>query len=165
MLTRDPKAFWIKAPHLAGHPAVEMLEGDLVDCDFGAASWEMVIHAAVEYREPLELVERNLKATQHLLDLAARWGASRVLFTSSGAIYGPQPPDFHHLDEDYSGAPPLAGASAYGEAKRVSELLGLLQGDRHGFAFLIARCFTLLGPWLSLDRSAAGNFIDRKSVV
>ena len=160
VLTRHPEAFRIKAPALAGHPSVEVLQGDLADCDFGATTWDMVIHAAVEYGEPLELLEHNLQATRHVLDLVRRWGASRVLFTSSGAVYGPQSPSLGHIDEDYGGAPPLVGSSAYGEAKRAAELLGLLHGDRHGHAFLIARGFAFLGPWLPLDGSGAvGNFI------
>ncbi len=160
VLTRNPVAFRSKAPHLAGHPGVEILEGDLTDWDFGDSCWDLVIHSAVEHGEPLDLLDRNLQATRRTLELARRWGARRVLFTSSGAVYGPQPPGLSHLTEDFGGAPPLAATSAYGEAKRASELLGLLHGERHGYDFLIARGFAFLGPWLPLDGfSAVGNFI------
>jgi nucleoside-diphosphate-sugar epimerase len=160
VLTRNPGAFRIKAPHLAEHAGVEIIEGDLTNCKFKDPSWDFVIHAAVEPGEPLDLLERNLWATQRVLELARRGGARRVLFTSSGAVYGPQPAEISHLDEDYGGAPPLADSSAYGEAKRASELLGMLHGERHGFDFLIARGFAFLGSWLPLEGfSAAGNFI------
>ncbi len=112
VLTRHPEAFRIKAPALAGHPGVEVLQGDLADCGFGTSSWDLVIHAAVEYGEPLELLERNLQATRRVLELARRWGAHRVLFTSSGAVYGPQPPGLSHIAEEYGGGPPLAAPSA-----------------------------------------------------
>jgi dTDP-glucose 4,6-dehydratase len=119
-----------------------------------------MIHSALEHCEPLDLMERNLRAMGNLLELAHRCGVGRVLFTSSGAVYGPQPPDLERLDEDYHGAPPLGPDGAYGEVKRASELLGLLSGERHGFDFLIARCFSFLGSWLPLAGSrAAGNFI------
>jgi dTDP-glucose 4,6-dehydratase len=160
VLTRNPEAFRIKAPHLAGHPGIEILEGDLLDCDFSASSWDLVIHAAREYGEPLAFLERSLRVTRRVLELARQWGSRRVLFTSSGAVYGQQPPGISHLVEDFTGAPPLAGASVYGEAKRVSELLGLLQGERYGFDFLIARGFAFMGPWLPLQGFAAGNFIE-----
>jgi dTDP-glucose 4,6-dehydratase len=160
VLTRGPAAFRLKAPHLAEHPGVETLEGDLTNCDFGDSSWDLLIHTAVEYGEPLDLLERNLQATRRMLELARGWGARRVLFTSSGAVYGPQPPNLSHLVEEFGGAPPRAAASAYGEAKRASELLGLLHGERHGYEFLIARGFAFLGPWLPLEGfSAVGNFI------
>ena len=162
VLTRNSAAFRSKAPHLAMHPGVEVLEGDLMDCDFGNLTWDFVIHAAREYGEPLTFLERSLQATRRMLDLACHWGASRVLFTSSGAVYGPQPPQLSHLPEDYAGAPPrdpLDPSSVYGEAKRTSELLGLRHGECHGYSFLIARCFAFLGPWLPLDGFVAGNFI------
>jgi dTDP-glucose 4,6-dehydratase len=159
VLTRNPQAFQHKAPHLATHPGVEILAGDLMDCDFGNSTWDFVIHAAREYGEPLEFLERSLQATRRVLDLARHWGASRVLFTSSGAVYGTQPPELSHLPEDFTGAPPLVPSSVYGEAKRISELLGLLHGERHGYNFLIARCFAFLGPWLPLDGFVAGNLI------
>ena len=39
-------------------------------------------------------------------------------------------------------------------------MVGLVRGERHGFDFLIARCFSFLGPWLPLEGNfAAGNFI------
>jgi dTDP-glucose 4,6-dehydratase len=162
VLTRDPVAFRGKAPHLAMHPGVEVLEGDLMDCEFGDEKWDFVIHAAREYGEPLAFLERSLRATRRVLDLARHWGARRVLFTSSGAVYGPQPPELSHLPEDYAGAPafdPCHPSSVYGEAKRTSEQLGLAQGERHGYSFLVARCFAFLGPWLPLDGFVAGNFI------
>lgn len=160
VLTRNVNAFRTKAPQLANHPGVELLEGDVTDCAFGDSTWDTVIHAAVEYGEPLYLLEQNLRATNNILELARRWGTARVLFTSSGAVYGTQPSTMEHIHEDFTGAPPLAATSAYGEAKRASELLGTLHGERHGYSFLIARCFAFLGPWLRLDSTGAvGNFI------
>lgn len=160
VLTRSPGDFLEKAPHLAGHPGVEILEGDLLTFDFDKSRWDFVIHAAREYGTPLDLLEGSLRLTQRVLDLAEKWGARRVLFTSSGAVYGAQPPSLSHLAEDFPGGGILADAKAYGEAKRVSEMLGQLRGDQAGFSFLIARGFAFLGPWLPLDGfSAIGNFI------
>ena len=160
VLTRDAASFVFKAPQLATHPAVQLIQGDLLSCDFGASSWDMLIHAAVEYGSPLDILECNVLGTRRLLDLAQQWGVSRVLFTSSGAVYGTQPPTVDKVEEDFAGAPALNDQSAYGEAKRMSELHGMLHGERHGYAFLIARCFAFLGPWLRLDSTgAAGNFI------
>lgn len=160
VLTRSPAGFRLKAPHLAGHPGVEVVEGDLKDCDIGNSSWDFVIHAAVAYGEPLDILEGNQLAMHRVLELARSCNARRVLFTSSGAIYGAQPPSLSQMPEDYAGAPPLANKSAYGEAKRASELLGLLHGERYGYDFLIARCFAFMGPWLPLGGTgAAGNFI------
>jgi dTDP-glucose 4,6-dehydratase len=50
--------------------------------------------------------------------------------------------------------------SAYGEGKRVGELLCAIARQEHGLEATIARCFAFIGPHLPLNtHSAAGNFI------
>ncbi len=85
----------------------------------------------------------------------------RLLFTSSGAVYGAQPPQLLHIPEDYSGAPLATNpASAYGQAKRVSEFLCTMYARQYGFDALIARLFAFSGPYLPLDLNfAVGNFV------
>jgi dTDP-glucose 4,6-dehydratase len=157
-LTRDPEAFRHRAPHLTNHPALTLHRGDQVDFDFPSGRFEAVLHTAVEYGPPLQMFERNLLGTRRALAFARKAEARRFLFTSSGAVYGPQPRDLERLDEDYPGSPALADpASAYGLAKRASEHLGHLQ---EGIEFKIARGFAFVGPYLPLDRTGAmGNFI------
>jgi dTDP-glucose 4,6-dehydratase len=157
-LTRDPEAFRHHARRLADHPALTLHRGDQVDFDFPPGRFEAVLHTAVEYATPLQTFERNLLGTRRALAFARKAGARRFLFTSSGAVYGPQPRDLDRLKEDYPGSPDLADpASAYGLAKRASEHLGHLQ---EGIEFKIARGFAFVGPYLPLDRTGAmGNFI------
>jgi len=72
------------------------------------------------------------------------------------------PPEVRAIPEDWSGAPdPLEPSSAYGEGKRVSELLGAMAtASRPGLEVAVARCFAFVGPHLPLDKHfAIGNFI------
>src|SRR5262249_22931244 len=46
VLTRDPERFHGKSPHLAAHPAVRVIAGDVGDFEFPESSFPFVIHAA-----------------------------------------------------------------------------------------------------------------------
>jgi dTDP-glucose 4,6-dehydratase len=98
---------------------------------------------------------------RRVLDCARAAGAEKVLFLSSGAVYGRQPPELSHVPEDFAGAPdPTLPWSAYGEGKRVAELFCALEAGRGGPAVKLARGFTFVGPYLPLGAQfAAGNFL------
>jgi len=126
-----------------------------------------VIHAATERYfdptddEPVSLFDRNVEGARRMLEFARTHGTRRFLFTSSGAVYGKQPPEMTHIHEDYAGAPPVTdAASVYGQSKRVSEFLCAMYARRFGYAAVIARLFAFVGPHLPLDANfAVGNFI------
>ena len=85
----------------------------------------------------------------------------RVLNLSSGAVYGPQPPDLPRLPETYTGGPtPDLHTSPYAEGKRSTESL-LENAGREGLITPIqARLFAFLGPMLPTNEGfAIGNFI------
>ena len=107
------------------------------------------------------MMETILDGTRRTLDFSAACGCRKLLFVSSGAVYGRQPADVALLDEEFPGGPdPTSPGSAYGEAKRAAELLCVLRGQRAGVEPKIARAFAFVGPYLPLDRHfAIGNFI------
>jgi dTDP-glucose 4,6-dehydratase len=167
LLTRDPVRFRRRAPHLADDPAVTLLAGDAAEFVIPSGTFEFAIHAATEAQaepsvdHPVGMLDRDVAATRRVLELARRRGVRRMLFTSSGAIYGKQPPELLHLTEDYQGAPATSDTgSAYGTGKRISEYLCACYSQVYGFHATIARLFAFLGPHLPLDTNyAAGNFL------
>lgn len=165
VLTRRPAAFVAKAPHLAQHPAVRLIMGNVNALGGFNEPVDIVLHAATDVAnagsDPCQVFDDIVDGTKETLALAIRCKAQRYLLTSSGAVYGRQPGKMTHILEDYAGAPDtLQPNTAYGQAKRVSEWLVQCAASRHGIDSRIARVFALLGPYLPLDAHfAAGNFI------
>jgi nucleoside-diphosphate-sugar epimerase len=167
VLTRNPEAFHRKAPHLAGHQSVELLQGDVRSFEFPEGSYPFIIHAATEAsaklnaENPLLMLDTIIAGTRHVLDFAVYSKTKKFLLTSSGAVYGKQPPDLTHIPEDYHGAPdPIDTNAAYGNGKRMAEHICAIYGKTYQIEMKIARCFAFVGPYLPLDAHfAIGNFI------
>jgi dTDP-glucose 4,6-dehydratase len=157
VLTRDPDRYSKTNPSITAHQSIEVLQGDVRNFSFPEGEFPFVIHAAT----PDPALDVAIEEMRHVLEFAGSHGTRRFLFTSSGAMYGKQPPELTHLPEDYAGAPLVTDLnSGYGQAKRVSEFLCGVYGRQYGFDPLIARLFAFSGPRLPLDRNfAVGNFV------
>lgn len=169
VLSRSPSAFLAGAPHLAGRPGLEFVEGDVRTPRFAADFRpDYILHAATSAtpqlvaEKPMEVYSSICDGTRSILDLARTCSSRRLLFVSSGAVYGEQPADLPLVGENYNGAPnPLQSGSVYGEAKRMAENLCAMAAARDGLSFSVARGFAFVGPCLPLDAHfAAGNFLN-----
>jgi dTDP-glucose 4,6-dehydratase len=164
VLTRAPEVFAEKAPHIAGHAATTLHPGDVRSFERPERPCTHVLHMATETAlgsSGTASFVTAVRGTERVLEFANGSGARRVLFTSSGAVYGPQPPDCERIPEEYHGAPcPQDVASGYGHGKRVAEFLCAVAAAETGLTVTIARCFAFVGPLLPLDSNfAIGNFI------
>jgi nucleoside-diphosphate-sugar epimerase len=162
VLTRDLQAFRDKAPHLADYPALHFHTGDVRSFEFPEGMFSHIIHAATQASVRLNLDQPEVMhdtivvGTRRTLDFAQKCGAQKFLLTSSGAVYGPQPPDLPRIPEEHPAAP----NGAYGEGKKAAEELCLRQAASTGLAVKIARGFAFVGPHLPLDlHFAIGNFL------
>jgi nucleoside-diphosphate-sugar epimerase len=167
VLTRSPEAFREKCPHLADDPALTLLRGDVTNFEFPSGEYPYVIHAATEAsarmiaERPQQMLATILDGTRRSLDFATTHGTRKYLLTSSGAIYGEQPPEVTHIAEDFPGAPnPVRASSVYGEGKRAAELMCAVYQAAFPIECKISRCFAFVGPHLPLDTHfAVGNFL------
>jgi dTDP-glucose 4,6-dehydratase len=131
---------------------------------------DFVIHAAAStdashyLSKPIEGGENIELATLNYCKLAKNHHKqSKIVYCSSGAVYGQQPALIVGLHEDaelglIENLPP--GKREYAQAKRNSEIeirkLGLM-----GINVSIARCFAFVGKYLRRDQHfAIGNFIE-----
>src|SRR5712691_9016502 len=113
LLTRNPERFAERYPDLAR--GVELLRGNICDFTWPATTFSHVIHAAADTssdagNRPLELMQTIVDGTARVLDFAFSCKADKVLFLSSGAVYGRQPDTLERISEEYSGEPDSAEA-------------------------------------------------------
>lgn len=167
ILTRSTKAFNLKAPHLASYKNFNFFEGELLTAKFPNTHYTHIIHAATESsadlneNNPLLMFNTIVTGTKKILDFAVERKINKVLFLSSGAIYGRQPWELERVKESWYGDVNCVDPKlTYAEAKRAAEMLCAIYKKQFGINTAIARIFALLGPYISLDiHFAAGNFI------
>ena len=116
--------------------------------------------AALNSNDPASMLKVIIEGQERVLAEAVRMN-NKVLFLSSGAVYGRQPLDVERLTETWEGAPPISDSnSAYHEGKRVAELMGNIAATKQEIHFVTARLFAFIAPFLPLGTHfAAGNFI------
>jgi len=192
VLTRNTKAFQIKSPHIATNPAITLLEGDIQTFPFPTEPHTHIIHAATDSGgqqtalTPGELAASILAGTQRVLDFAKQTRDSkletrssspkpsssgadsttpvRLLYTSTGAVYGRSTQLLHTPETYLETNPVILPPDSYEEAKLQAENLFLsyptLNPGPWALDPVIARCFAFVGPHLPLDQHfAIGNFI------
>ena len=167
VLTRSAESFRTKAPHISNDLAIALLEDDVRTFAFPAAPHTHIIHAATDSggqqanQPAYALAESILEGTRRTLQFALQTGASRLLYTSTGAVYGRSSATETHIPETSTAAPdPLLLSSAYDESKRMSEHLCVAYTHNTSLEAVIARPFSFVGPHLPLDAHfAIGNFI------
>ena len=167
VLTRDPIAAAAGLALAPGHDFIQWHQGDLRTFTDPPGAFTHLLHIATpastgfSETSSVDMLDILVEGTRRVLELARRAGVKRALLTSSGAVYGVQPPEMEQFEEDYLGCPDcLNPGTTYGEGKRLAEQLFALYAERHGLEAVVARCFAFLGPHLPLGgHFAAGNFI------
>ena len=163
VLTRNAQGFAAKSPHIANDAAITLLEGDVRGFAFPAERHTHILHAATDSGgqqvtlEPRALAAAILEGTGRVLQFARQSGAGRVLYTSTGAVYGRSTTLLHTPESYLETNAPRPPADSYEAAKREAELLCLRHEELN---LVIARCFAFAGPHLPLDQHfAIGNFL------
>ncbi|MFN7684425.1 MAG: NAD-dependent epimerase/dehydratase family protein [Oligoflexia bacterium] len=140
--------------------------GEITSFAYPKGQFTHLIHAATPARTtindnaPTTMLDITVLGTKRALEFAKASGVGRFLLTSSGAVYGPQPPDVYGLTEDLKGfLDPMDPKNAYAIGKLTAEHY-CRQYSSAELQCLIARCFAFVGPGLPLDEHfAIGNFI------
>lgn len=167
-LSRDPQRFLAQQPWCAKQPWLSLRAGDVREPWPGEGSHDLLLHAATDtvasaHINKQDVLDNLLASARQMVAFCERAGVRRMLLTGSGAQFGAIPNEWAATgipDNAQIACDPTQPSSAYGEGKRLTELLAALHSQRHGTTIVYTRCFAFVGPGLALDgHFAIGNFI------
>ncbi len=167
ILTRNIQKYKEKNIETNSKKNFTFLEGDICNFRYPNSNFSHIIHGATDAsahlneNDPKKMYSTIVDGTKNLLEFSLKNDNPKILFMSSGAVYGNQPIDLLNVPESYVGAPITTNVvNCYAEAKRAAEMLCAIYCKQENLNIKTSRIFALLGPYLSLDiHFAAGNFI------
>lgn len=137
-----------------------VLEAESVDALFRKHRIERVIHAAAvtsgpqrEARDPLMIVDVNLRGTINVLEAARKHGVGRTIYVGSGAAYGES---LYSLPRLYE-ATPSVPTSLYSITKHAAERMCMRLAALWDIDVVCVRLGTVIGPW-ERDTGVRDNF-------
>ncbi len=124
-----------------------------------------IVHAASNAspnffaRKPVEVIQSNITGTANLFEYGKQHGLKRLLYVSSGEVYGEG--DGRIFTEDYSGyVNPVSPRSCYPSSKRAAETLCVAYSQEYGMESVIARPCHVYGPhYTESDNRVYAQFI------
>ena len=149
--------------------SIKLINADISSC-LELPRADYIIHAAAStdaanYINRPDIEKKNIQeGTYNFCRLVEKFCIdSKILYISSGAVYGKQPVDVEHITEEnsYLDLESLdTHKKGYAASKRDSESAIMKLGDR-GLQVSIARCFAFVGKYLPRNQHfAIGNFIE-----
>lgn len=143
--------------HFFKYDVMKPLEGDI--------RFDYIIHAASNASpnffatKPVEIIKSNIDGVSNLMDYGMEHGLKRLLFVSSGEVYGEG--DGCVFTEDYSGyVNPTSPRSCYPSSKRAAETLCVSYGAEYEVETVIARPSHTYGPnFTESDNRVYAQFI------
>lgn len=114
--------------------------------------------------DPVGIMNANYLGMYHVMELAREKGTCKVVYISSGEIYGNQPPEYRPeegvRETDYAYVDILNPRSCYASAKRAAETLCAAHIRQFGADLSIARpCHIYGSTMLASDNRVVGEFL------
>lgn len=168
LLSRQPETVYNDLPHLMKRKDVTLIRQDVRNLVEIPSDVSYVIHAAASpdsrthSSDPIQTISVIVNGTQAVLSASSDHPTlKKILYLSSGLVYGPQPLDLINMNEKYRGAPSCNSiTSVYAEAKRCAENLCAAYSSQYKIPVVIIRPFAFIGPYQSLDKPwAINNFL------
>jgi len=154
----------VRTPSKATDLDAEIVQGDLSDEDAirqGVQGCDSVFHVGATYKvgipktEHAAMYDANVKGTERVIDNAVEAGIQRIVYVSTGNVYGNTRGQV--VDETYVRPQPPDFLSYYDETKYLAHQAAL-ERIRAGAPVIIAQPGGVYGPG---DPSELGNMIDQ----
>lgn len=133
---------------------------------------DFVVHAACSAhplayaQDPTGVMKANLMGTLNLLEMLRANGRGRMIFLSSGEVYGENPGLPNGFAEtDYGYVDPMLPRACYPESKRAAETLCAAYAAQFGAQAMVARLCHVYGPTLTAENSRADAQFLRKALA
>lgn len=147
-----------------GDSRFHFIQGDVVEPLASDICFDYIIHAASNaspnfFREkPVEVIKSNVTGVARLMEYGLSHGMRRMLYVSSGEIYGEGGDRFTETDSGYIDcATPRA---CYPSSKRAAETLCVSYAAEYGADVVIARPCHTYGPYFTeSDNRVYAQFI------
>lgn len=150
----------------------ELIAGDIADPDAQLPKADYIIHAASNAHpvafsgDPVGTMLGNIMGTHRLLTHLKDCGGKRLLFVSTGEIYGENPDIPEGFFEDSFGKiDSMNPRSCYPESKRAAETLCASHIRQHGVDAVVARLCYVYGPTITAANSRADAQFLRKALA
>jgi len=158
LISRSTDQFRSRLPHLANRADIKLIKSDVRQLGKFPMEADWVIHAATNpdvrthASNPLDTASVIVDGTMSVVKTAERLSRlKKLLYLSSGLVCGAQPALVNGLAENAPGAPPPDASFMYPNAKRFAETICSAARAQSRIPVLVARPFSFIGPYQSLD--------------
>jgi dTDP-glucose 4,6-dehydratase len=158
LISRSTDQFANRLPHLGSRSDIHLIKSDVRQLGSFPANADWVIHAAANpdvrthASNPLDTASVIVDGTMSVMRTAERLGRlKKLLYLSSGLVCGVQPATAKGMAENTQGAPSPDSSFIYANAKRFAETLCSAARAQSRIPVLVARPFSFIGPYQSLD--------------
>lgn len=156
LISRSTDQFAVRLPHLANRSDVQLIKSDVRQLGQFPMHADWVIHAAANpdvrthASNPLDTASVIVDGTMSVIRTAERLGRlKKLLYLSSGLVCSS--PENQAISENSLGAPAPDASFMYPNAKRFAETLCSAARAQSRIPVTIARPFSFIGPYQSLD--------------
>ncbi len=167
VITRNKNKIFLENPHYKNNKFLNIIEIDILNLKNINQKFDFLLHmATTSARETYNgetdtnKVNTLVNGTKNIMKLAIQNNISKILFTSSGVVYGPSLKD-KKKESDIFDSLDLEKKNGLAKGKLLAEDIISNLSSENNINYKIARCFSFVGPYLPLDiHYAIGNFIN-----